>query len=222
MRGKGGVLRYTLLGIAMTAAVWLTGCTGSSAPPETAKTLEEKRPVAPAPAPPEPPPAAKPPEAPRRSPEFAINTGPGGKQILLSSNRGKVVVLIFILTYCGHCQKTIEALIPLQKEYEPRGFQVLATAIEDMAVRAVPDFIRRYNPPFPVGYNDRNQVTDYLQVPMASRLLMPQLVLVDRHGVIRGQFTGDDEIFNDDVKGKLAKRIEALLKDGPGSTKKAH
>jgi len=158
---------------------------------------------------------------PRHSPEFGINTSVGGRQILLSSHRGKVVVLIFILTYCAHCQKTIEALIPLQKEYAPRGFQVLSSAIEDMAVRAVPDFIRRYNPPFPVGYNDRNQVLDFMQIPLMNRLLMPQMVLIDRQGTIRAQFGGEDEIFNDDVKGKLAKRIEVLLKDPPPAPKKA-
>lgn len=159
---------------------------------------------------------------PRHSPEFAIQTTTGSKQVLLSSHKGKVVALIFILTYCAHCQKTIEALIPMQKEYGPRGFQVLASAIEDMAVRALPDFLKRYNPPFPVGFNDRNQVLDYMQIPMMSRLLMPQMVLIDRQGTIRAQFGGDDEIFNDDVKGKLTKRIEVLLKDPvPAPAKKA-
>jgi peroxiredoxin len=155
---------------------------------------------------------------PRQSPEFAINTAPGGKPVLLSSSRGKVVVMIFILTYCAHCQKTIEALIPLQKEYEARGFQVLASAIEDMAVRAVPDFIKRYNPPFPVGYNDRNQVLEYLQIPPMNRLLMPQMALIDRKGVIRAQFAGDNEIFNDDIRGKLVKQIEPLLKESATAT----
>src|SRR5690349_18641607 len=76
-------------------------------------------------------------EVPRRSPEFAIQM-PDGRQILLSQYRGKVVALIFILTYCPHCQKTIQSLSKLQPEYGPRGFQVLASAIEDMAKLAVP------------------------------------------------------------------------------------
>jgi thiol-disulfide isomerase/thioredoxin len=157
---------------------------------------------------------------PRQSPEFAINTAPGGRPVLLSTSRGKVVVMLFILTYCAHCQKTIEALIPLQKEYQARGFQVFASAIEDMAMRAVPDFLKRYNPPFPVGYNDRNQVLDYLQLPVMNRLLMPQMAIIDRKGVIRAQFPGDNEIFNDDIKGKLVKQIEPLLKEGAGAPAK--
>jgi thiol-disulfide isomerase/thioredoxin len=159
---------------------------------------------------------------PRHSPEFAIGTAPAGKPVLLSSSRGKVTVLIFILTYCAHCQKTIEALIPMHKEYEPRGFQVLASAIEEMAARAVPDFIRRYNPPFPIGYNDRNQVLDYLQIPVMNRLLMPQMAIIDRKGTIRAQFGGDSDIFNGDVRANLTKQIEPLLKEsatGPAAKK---
>src|SRR5215831_8634121 len=99
---------------------------------------------------------------PRHSPEFAINLN-SGKQVLLSSYKGKAIALIFILTYCPHCQKTIQMLNRLQPEYGPRGFQVLASAIEEGAAIAVPGFIKQYNPPFPVGFNDRNSVLDYLQ-----------------------------------------------------------
>jgi thiol-disulfide isomerase/thioredoxin len=158
---------------------------------------------------------------PRQSPELAINTVAGGKPVRIGSQKGKVVAMIFILTYCAHCQKTIEALTALQKEYGPKGFQTIASAIEDTAKGAVPDFIKRYNPPFPVGYNDRTQVLEYLQIPIMNRLLMPQMALIDRQGVIRAQFTGDDDLFNEDVKAKLAKRIEPLLREPAAPARKA-
>jgi protein-disulfide isomerase len=41
---------------------------------------------------------------PRKSPEFTI-VEPSGKQTLLSSYKGKVVVLEFISTSCPHCQQ---------------------------------------------------------------------------------------------------------------------
>src|SRR5512140_1696767 len=99
---------------------------------------------------------------PRHSPEFAIKML-GGKQTLLSNYKGKVICLIFILTYCPHCQKTVGLLSKMQNEYGPRGFQALASAIEEMAAMAVPGFIKTYNPPFPVGFNERDSVLDYLQ-----------------------------------------------------------
>jgi thiol-disulfide isomerase/thioredoxin len=69
---------------------------------------------------------------PRQSPELAINLS-GGKQVLLSQYQGKVVVVAFILTWCPHCQKTIGYLSKDQTTYGPRGLQVLASAIEDVA-----------------------------------------------------------------------------------------
>jgi len=156
---------------------------------------------------------------PRHSPEFAVNQN-NGRQILLSSYKGKVVALIFILTYCPHCQKTVGMLSKLQEEYASRGFQVLASAIEDMAAMAVPDFIKRYNPPFPVGFNDRNSVLDYLQHPVMNRLLMPQLAFIDKTFTIRSQYAGDDKFFGDDQEKNLRAQVEALLKEGGTPTTK--
>jgi thiol-disulfide isomerase/thioredoxin len=156
---------------------------------------------------------------PRHSPEFAVNIS-GGKQILLSSQKGKVVALIFILTYCPHCQKTVTMLSGLQNEYGPRGFVVLSSAIEDMAAMAVPDFVKRFTPAFPVGFNDRNSVLDYLQHPVMNRLLMPQLVFVDKQFTIRAQYSGDDKFFGDDQEKNLRAQIESLLQEGAGSAAK--
>lgn len=149
-------------------------------------------------------------EVPRRSPEFAIGLN-NGKQVLLSEHRGKVVALLFILTHCPHCQETVKLLTRLQTEYGPKGFQTLATAIEDLAETSVPDFIRRFEPNFPVGFNTRNQALAYLQHPPAFRMLMPQLVLVDRQGTVRGQYSGDDPFFGVNEEKNLRDQIERLL-----------
>ena len=153
---------------------------------------------------------------PRPSPEFAINTN-SGKQILLSSYRGKVVALAFILTYCPHCQKTIGILSQMQKEYGPRGFQVLASATEEGAAMAVPGFIQRFHPPFPVGFNDRGQVIEYLQRSAGIAMMMPQLVFIDRAGVIRGQFSGEEPFFAEgQQEPNIRKEIEMLTKAPAG------
>jgi peroxiredoxin len=149
---------------------------------------------------------------PRPSPEFAINTTTG-KQILLSRYRGKVVALAFILTYCPHCQRTIAILSQMQKEYGPRGFQVLASATEEGAATAVPGFIQRLHPPFPVGYNDRGQVVEYLQRSPGVAMMMPQLVFIDRTGVIRAQLSGEEPFFAEPNQEKnIRAEIATLLK----------
>jgi len=158
---------------------------------------------------------------PRPAPDFAINL-PGGKQAMLSQYKGKTIVLIFILTYCPHCQKIVSFLSKDQNEYGARGFQVLASAVEDGAAGAVPGFIQKFNPPFPVGSNARMPVLDFLQHPIAARLLMPQLVLIDRKGMIRAQYAGDDSFLDEaQADQNLRNKIEELLNEGmPRAPKK--
>jgi glutathione peroxidase-family protein len=153
-------------------------------------------------------------DVPRPSPDFAIAML-GGKPIHLSQYQGKVCAVAFILTTCPHCQKTVGYLSAMQNEYGPRGFQVLASAIEDMAAMNLPDFIKRFQPPFPVGFNNQNDADGYLQHPVIFRLLVPQLVFIDRQGTIRAQYGSDDKFFAEDQDKHIREQIEALLKDAP-------
>lgn len=144
-------------------------------------------------------------------PKFAIHLT-NGQQVSLSQFQGKAVALIFILTYCPHCQQAVSTLTKAQAELGARGFQVVASAIEDNAAAAVPDFLKRFHPPFPVGYNDRASALEFLQHPMAARLIMPQLVFIDGHGMIRAQYSGDDPFFLEDQQEQnVRSKIEELL-----------
>jgi peroxiredoxin len=151
---------------------------------------------------------------PRPAPDFTI-TLPGGKPLMLSQYKGKTIALIFILTYCPHCQKIASFLSQDQNQYGPRGFQVLASAIEDGAAAAVPGFLKKFTPPFPVGSNARVAAMDFLQHPIAARLLMPQLVFIDKQGMIREQYSGDSPFLDEAQADKnLRSQIEELLSKG--------
>ncbi len=153
-------------------------------------------------------------KAPRPSPDFYVSLN-DGSQIHLSQYQGKVVVLAFILTTCPHCQFTVQILSTMQKEYGPRGLQVIASAIQDMAALAVPDFIKQFQPGFPVGFNPRNLVENYLQHPVMFKLMMPQVVVIDRKGIIRTQLAGDDKFFDKAEQEKNFRDVlEPLLKEG--------
>jgi len=158
-------------------------------------------------------------DLPRPSPDFAI-TMLGGQPIHLSQYKGKVCALAFILTTCPHCQKTVGILSTMQNEFGPRGFQVLASATEDMAAMNLPDFIKRFQPSFPVGFSSRSVVEEYLQHPSIFVMMMPQLVFIDRQGVIWAQYAGNDKFFAEDQDKHIREQIEALLKEAPAATHK--
>jgi thiol-disulfide isomerase/thioredoxin len=151
-------------------------------------------------------------QIPRRAPDLAINMN-GGKKLQLSAYKGKPVVLAFILTTCSHCQATTGLLSKLQAEYGPRGLQVLESAIDQGAEAFVPRFIQSFNPPFPVGFNDSNVATDFIQHSPMKMTLMPMLAFIDRQGNIVAQYEGGDPEMAEGVQEKnLRAQIEKLLK----------
>src|SRR5262245_27471598 len=99
--------------------------------------------------------------APRPSPDFVIHLTPE-KQISPAQFKGKVVVLAFIQTTCPHCQQSTQVLSAIQREYGPRGVQILAAAFNNYANTLVPGFIRQFKPTFPVGWSTHGEVLAYL------------------------------------------------------------
>jgi len=158
--------------------------------------------------------AARAADLPRQAPEVLINMI-AGNPVRLSQYRGKVVAMCFILTTCPHCQKTIGYLSQMQNEYGPRGFQVLASAIEQGSAFAVQRFLQTFKPPFPVGYNDGSVAVEFMQHPQMLTPMMPMLAFVDRQGMIRDQHEGNDEVFfGEQQEQNLRKQIESMLSAG--------
>ena len=157
---------------------------------------------------------------PRPSPDFVVKLTPTG-QVTTAQYKGKVVILAMILTTCPHCQKATQVLSGFQKEYGPRGLQVMAAAFNDMSNMLVPDFIKQFQPAFPVGWANRMDVLNYLQHSAMEQMYVPIMVFIDRKGVIRHQYMGDDPFFQNQDK-NLRDTIEELIKEPAAtSTKKA-
>ena len=125
---------------------------------------------------------------PRKSPEFTISP-PGGKDILLSHYRGKVVLLGFFSTTCPHCQNTAKVFNGLQQAFGSEGLQAIGIAFNADADDAkVKEFAHLYGPGFPIGRSTTDSVLSYLGISiMDRRWVYPQVVLIDRKGMIRAQ-----------------------------------
>ena len=136
----------------------------------------------------------------------------------MSQYKGKVVALIFILTTCPHCQAAIRCLIQDQNEFGPRGFQAVASAIEEQARTNVLGFIRQFNPPFPVGYSGLSRARLHA-APAMVRPHMPLIAFIDRQGILQAQYEGMDPFFAEDRMAKnLHDKIAALM--GASAAKK--
>jgi len=131
---------------------------------------------------------------PRPTKEFTI-VMPSGKQTLLSSYRGKVVMLAAMFTTCPHCQRLSKIITTLQGELGPRGFQALGVAFNDEVntpnnasnAQVTAQFVSQFQIGFPVGYAPRESVLSYLGISEVESWAVPQVVIIDRKGVIRAQ-----------------------------------
>lgn len=138
---------------------------------------QTKTPAAKAPAP------KQPWQVERPAGEFVIHML-DGSQKLLSSYRGKVVVMAFMYTTCTHCQHTAGVLAKINTEYANKGVQILGIVIDKGGDKNIPNFLKITGANFPVGFSDSDQAIKFLHGP-SDGWFIPMLAFVDRHGMIR-------------------------------------
>ena len=165
--------------------------------------------------------AAPPPKIPRQAPNFTIYLGTG-QRLELESLRGKVVALEMLLTTCPHCQRCAATMQKLHEEFSAQGLAVVGAAVDDGARANMLSFLVKSGARFPVGVADRSEAYRFLQAdtdPASGGLYFPQLVFIDRKGIIQAQFGGTDNFFLEEEKNARA-QITSLLGLNKGVAKK--
>lgn len=159
------------------------------------------------------------PQLPRKATPFGIQTGPG-KYTWLSQFEGKTVVVAFILTTCPHCQFTTGILNRLHAEFAPKGVEFIASAAEPMAALHIAGFTAKFHPAFTVGYNDESYITKFLGYPEDAPMFFPSIAMIDKNGVIRDEFVGEDKRMTNDIQEKsLREAIEKTIASGEASAR---
>jgi len=124
------------------------------------------------------------PIVPRAAPEFQIIQA-SGSTAKLSSFRGNVVLLAFVVTTCPHCQAASKEFEQLKGEFGARGLRVAEAAFDDNG--DISGYVERLGLTFPVGRSNRTDVRTFLGIRQDVRIGTPQVVLIDREGIIRAQ-----------------------------------
>ena len=148
---------------------------------------------------------------PRKAPKLTFKL-PSGKELSLEQFRGKVIALEFLLTTCPHCKRTEATMQRLYAEFGPKGFQPLGIAFNDNALRDLPAYLQSVRVTYPVGVADRYAVVDFLQHPILLTMWTPQLVIIDKKGIIRYQYAGTDKFFRNEEE-NLRKLLPVLLSE---------
>lgn len=153
---------------------------------------------------------------PRKSPELTINES-SGKQILLSSFKGKVVMIEFFFLRSQKCLNLAATMNKLNGELGGRGFQPIAVAFpapqSDVNGPLMGYLAESYKLTYPVGYTDKNSVDQYLNRAPDEILRIPQVIIIDRAGMIRAQSGGYDGNLKLEDEAYLRSLLDGLLKE---------
>ena len=117
----------------------------------------------------------------------------------LAAFRGKVVLLNFWATWCAPCQVEMPDFAAWQRQYAPRGFQVIGISMDDDPAPAR-HLVERLKLNYPVAMGDERLGTRYGGV-----LGLPLTFLIDRNGVVRARFQGETDVKVIEI------RVRALL-----------
>jgi peroxiredoxin len=120
---------------------------------------------------------------PRPAPKLKIVEA-SGKATILSGYRGRLVLLAFISTQCVHCQHASVVFEQLSHEFGGT-LQVAEVAFDEGGDTAA--FAKRFGLSFPVGLSTSDQAHDFLGFSHGERLGTPQVVAIDKTGMIRAQ-----------------------------------
>lgn len=160
---------------------------------------------------------------PRQSPDFAINE-PSGKTVQLSSFKGKVVMIEFLFLRSRSCLDLVQTMNKLNGELGSRGFQPIAIAFpapqSDANQALVSSLVDSFNLTYPVGYTTKEDVDKFLSRTGTETLRIPQVVIIDRAGMIRAQTGGHEGNLNLEKEAYLRTTLEGLLNEGAAAATK--
>lgn len=161
------------------------------------------------------------PPVPRPAKELEIDQ-PNGQHLLLSSLKGKVVVVQFLYTTCPHCQAFSQELTQLLGQYGPKGLTAVGGAFNEADNSMVANYIKQYHVGFPVGVMQRETVINFMGFSLLDRLVVPQIALIDRKGMIREETEANPTVAPPLQNPQhLKMMIEKLLAEGAATSKSA-
>ena len=140
------------------------------------------------------------------APDFSLRDI-NGKEVSLSSYKGKVVLVNFWATWCGPCKLEMPHLDKMDRDLESKGFEVISISTDDArAASKVKPLVKRGGYGFTVLLDkDTTVVSQYNPAKT-----LPYNVLIDRAGNIHKVYQG----YNPGDEVELRRDIEALVNEG--------
>jgi len=138
----------------------------------------------------------------KSAPDFSLEDL-NGRNVSISSFRGKPILLNFWASWCPYCRKERAHLDTLYKDYSDKNLVIISVSI-DRSLETLKAFMGKKSAPFVILYDGQGRVASMFHVAG-----LPTSFLIDRNGIVKRKFTGFREW--DNVSSK--KIIDAFIED---------
>ncbi len=144
------------------------------------------------------------------APEISVKEWISGEPATLATLHGQVVLLEFWATWCKPCEQMFDKLKRLDREYGQRGLQVIALTRHYLAYRGAAEaqaeelalmrkMVNDHALTFRVGASEDEQTQD-----LYGAVGVPTMAIIDRAGIVRHFYDGDEERFQQVLEDCLA------------------
>ena len=126
-----------------------------------------------------------------------------GKDVVLSSYRGKLILLEFWAAWCSPCRASAPDLVELQERYRDKGFVVLAVSMDtgNDKVSMLTEFAREFKINYPVLLDD-NKTSKVYKVSS-----IPANYIIDWEGKVIDFSVGYDKDLEKKISGHIGNTI---------------
>lgn len=136
----------------------------------------------------------------KKAPDFIL-TDIHGKNLSLSSLKGRIVIINFWATWCPPCRAEMPSLNRLYKEYGTRGLVVLAIST-DTSANVVKSYLNKNPFDFTILLDTDNKVSRQFRV-----FSIPTSFLIDKNSVIIQRYIGEEDWEAPEIKSKVKEAL---------------
>jgi peroxiredoxin len=129
----------------------------------------------------------------------------GGREVSLSSMRGKVVFLNLWATWCEPCRREMPSIEKLYEKFgRDKSFVILAVSEDSDGSKAVAPYVKQSGYRFEILLDPRNDVGEAYNVSG-----IPETFVIDRDGRIVAHHLGPYNWANPDIRDALQELINS-------------
>ena len=106
----------------------------------------------------------------------------------LQDKKGKVLLVNLWATWCQPCLEEMPHLVEMQEKYRDQGLEVIGLDVDPETKQQIEAFAAKQKLNYTLGWADDKLQTEFVKVTRLNGI--PQTLLINRNGELRGIFTG--------------------------------